>query len=336
MEVILAPVSGPLGQVSSLLFLLGGLYADLLIVRLCLTLAYTFLFILNLPLSDGPFRLQLDGLLWALLGIYVHGSSFCRLLYDERSINLTEREEMVWRLFYRRSRISRLLFQKHILPSAQFVDYQPGETITDSTMPKRLHVIIRGLAFARVDVTDGGHRLLKMLSGDLFEFKLLHLLGLSVGFIDRDMTVTATSKMQTFSVPAERLKHISKGPIATRLAWQSVIIAGLAREAERNYEGAVDQRERIPIEAVEQWLDPAFHELQPSEMPQPHTPGSGTFFSRPFRALAAVMWRTFALPFPFSSGVSGLRHSAISAQQDEQLIEDVAKFVRLATVQTRT
>lgn len=49
-------------------------------------------------------------------------------------------------MFYRRARISRLLFQTQILPGAEFRHYAAGDVIADPSQPERLHLIVLGRA----------------------------------------------------------------------------------------------------------------------------------------------------------------------------------------------
>jgi hypothetical protein len=89
-------------QLASLSFIAGGLFADLFIVRLMLTFAYTFMLanvLAGFPswprmTQDEPFMLSVDAVAWAILGVYVHGSSLFRLLYEERHVSLAEDEEV--------------------------------------------------------------------------------------------------------------------------------------------------------------------------------------------------------------------------------------------------
>jgi len=166
MQLLIGAASGPWSQIASVCFLACGLFADLLIVRLMLTLAYISLMahaLAGFPAwphisngTDGPFLIGMDMLVWSALTGYVHGSSLLRLLFDERYVQLREEEEEVWRMFYRRSRISRLLFKKQILPSLELRRYEPGDLISGPDQPQRLHVILQGRAYAKVQVARCG------------------------------------------------------------------------------------------------------------------------------------------------------------------------------------
>mmetsp|Transcript_13473 Transcript_13473/g.40880 ORF Transcript_13473/g.40880 Transcript_13473/m.40880 type:complete len:376 (+) Transcript_13473:123-1250(+) len=335
--LVLSP-SGPWSQIASFFFLLGGSFADLLIVRLMLTLAYVFLLAHVLTgfapwpfvyqQADQPFLIAVDSVVWAVLGVYVHGSSLFRLLYEERYVPLSEEEEEVWRMFYRRARISRLLFKEQILPGSSFRSYQPGELIVDPTMPQRLHLIVQGRAHGIVKLKQGGGFDVRMVSGDLFEFKHLHLFGVPVGFIDRDMTVHAKSHVRTFSISVERLKQMAGGSAPMRQAWLTVIIAGLARQAELNYYRGERTSDGMTLAALDEWRDPVFSPLLPKELPPAHTPGSGAcLWPKPLLTLGRTMRRTFSPPFPFTKGRSGVRHTAMNTQQDVELIGETHRFL---------
>jgi CRP-like cAMP-binding protein len=375
---VIEVAAGPWSQIASLFFLLGGSFADLLIVRLMLTCAYVFLLAHVLagfaawPLvyqePDEPFVVAIDSIVWGLLGAYVHGSSLFRLLYEERFVLLTPEEEEMWRMFYRRARISRLLFKEQILPKSEFRTYEAGALIVDPAMPQRLHVIVQGRAHGVVKLKDGESFDIRMVrhshspnlrpctpapprftapnlpnlshasllapplpqvSGDLFEYKHLHLFGVPVGFIDRDMTVHARSRVRTFSIGVDRLEQMASGSAAMRQAWLTVIIAGLARQAELNYYRGERNSEGRAAAKLDDWIDPAFSELLPEELPPPHTPGSGfCLWPWPIKNLAAIMRRTFSPPWPFHQSGSGVRHTAVNTHQDVALIGETHRFLR--------
>lgn len=337
--VIIAVASGPWSQIANFFFLLGGSFADLLIVRLMLTLAYVFLLAQVLsgfpawPLvyqePDQPFLVAIDSIVWGLLGAYVHGQSLFRLLYEERLVRLTAEEEEMWRMFYRRARISRLLFKEQILPMGEFRTYEAKAPMADPTMPQRLHVIVQGRAHGVVKLKDGESFDVRMVSGDLFEYKHLHLFGVPVGFIDREMTVHARSRVRTFSIDVDRLAQMAGGSAAMRQAWLTVIIAGLARQAELNYYRGERTSEGITAAMLDDWRDPAFSELLPEELLPPHIPGSGAcLWPGPLRNLAAIMLRTFSPPWPFHKAGSGVRHTAVNTQQNVALIGETHRFLR--------
>ena len=91
-------------QLMNFFFLSSGLFNDLLIIRICLTLAYTFLLLsglLGLPSwalwTTG--RIAPDVIVWAIINIVaIHESEVLRMYYDERPIRFEKEEhEMLWR-----------------------------------------------------------------------------------------------------------------------------------------------------------------------------------------------------------------------------------------------
>jgi len=116
-----------------------------------------------------------------------------------------------------------------------------------------------------------------------------------------------------------------------RQAWQAVIIAALARSAERM---------ALPIEQgmnmsnmttaqLAAWRDPAFRELEPAEMAPPYKPGSGAFFRQPLRNLCIIMYKSFDPPFPFGQPASGIRHNTgLPLKVDpNELVENIRIFM---------
>jgi len=193
-------------QISSLSFSLAGNYSDLLIIRICLSSAYIFLFtnsILGAPIwphfrKEG--HLQIDGILWSILNLYVHLSTVIRLFLDERPVKLKEQNEALWRVFYRTGGLSKKLFQQTIDPYCNVVTYHQNDDIPmddQNQNRKWFYIIYEGQVELKVVAfrdeyhtnkdSDGGgvkQKSKKILSsttriaesGQLFDFK-------SVGFL---------------------------------------------------------------------------------------------------------------------------------------------------------
>lgn len=148
--------------------------------------------------SDPQF-IAIDTVIWSVVGLYVHFSSFLQLLYDERSVPLAETEDELWRFFFRHGGITRVLFARYVLRPGEIRTFSPGTLINDPTQSERLHLIIRGHVRAHIEY-EQGHRTFDFYSGDLFEFRFLHQFGLRVGFLDAQMQAVAESEVQTFSI----------------------------------------------------------------------------------------------------------------------------------------
>lgn len=329
LPVKLIPQHGPWFQLGCLSFLSAGIFADMLLVRLFLSCAYLFNLLNALtdfqnwpfvaPDATRQYTISIDALCWAAVGLYVHGSAFIALLRDERRVPLSEDAEALWRMFYRRSGISRLLFQTQILAHGEFREYERGAVIVGDEVdePERVHIIMQGSVQARVDVSERSAIKLRLLSGEIFEFRHLHELGIHAGFRDRQMHATATSAVRTFSLSVSSLQTMAKGPAAIRHAWHAVLCAMIARSAERFYPGSHERqaekaKQQLAGEELEHWRDPAFRELEDDEWPAPSSPGSGACLSAPLTNFAAILAKTFSPPWPFKRPFTGLRHSAMT------------------------
>lgn len=330
--MVIGTPSGLWGQFSSLFYLLAGLYSDLLLVRFYLSLGYVLLIVnglLGFPLwgdyvSDPQF-IAIDTVIWSVVGLYVHFSSFLQLLYDERSVPLAETEDELWRFFFRHGGITRVLFARYVLRPGEIRTFSPGTLINDPTQSERLHLIIRGHVRAHIEY-EQGHRTFDFYSGDLFEFRFLHQFGLRVGFLDAQMQAVAESEVQTFSIDVGELNRSSFLP-SVRQAWQAVLASVLARQAELATSPSRTSRER-ESGALASWVHPAFQPLDASELPPAHTPGSGRFFERPLRNFALLHVHTFSPPFPCTKPLFGLRHSSAAMSQDAEDIAHVARTLR--------
>ena len=103
---LIAPVPGVWGWSFNLCLFASGIFSDLLLIKVCLTLGFSFMLVhalTGLPsASDGiatdePRVLFLDMVAWASLNALLHGFGAYRLIRDERSVALrNEEEERVW------------------------------------------------------------------------------------------------------------------------------------------------------------------------------------------------------------------------------------------------
>jgi hypothetical protein len=167
-------------QISSFSFLMAGNFSDLLCIRLCLSSAYVFLFLnsaLGAPLWPSfhlPDKIQLDGILWAAVNLYVHISTVVRLLNDERQVKLSADEQALWRMFYRIGGLSQKLFKRHVATYCTVVKHEHGEKINTE---KYFYIVYRGTV--KLTVTDDYGAIVssrQAQSGQIFDFRALGLL----------------------------------------------------------------------------------------------------------------------------------------------------------------
>lgn len=239
-----------LSQLTNFFFLASGLFNDLLIIRLCLTLAYGFLLVsgvLGLPgwgegASSGWWtgRMAVDIVVWSAVNlVFVHGSGLLRLYWDERHIDLeTPEQEMLWRFFYRHSGLSKAQFRALLLPHLQLHQFAQGDVISCS---QQLYILLDGLVVC--DIVHRNHpsktHKIRLASGDMFP--LLHIYRNCVSRKAifhrsnvKNPRVESPDGARAFSIPTTALETMQGHPDA-RTAWTVILIASLAEIAERQY-----------------------------------------------------------------------------------------------------
>ena len=295
-------------------FMLAGIFADLLVVRLCLTSAYVFLIIngiLGSPLWPHLYRpghLTVDMLIWGFVCLYVHLSSVVRLLLDEGHVTLSTHQEALWRMFYRVGGLSRKLFQHEIAAHMQVVTMNKGDELD---VEKYFYITYQGIVSIQI-YDRANDRLLRTAvdgSGCMFDFKHLGLLQpLTSPMTQHKLVVTAASDVTLFQFAAADIRNIANAKV-TKSVWQTVFIGILARIAvQRLGDDHVD-----PARADPDRLDPLFGPLTASETPNPLLAGSGAALERPLAHVAYCMQRYFTPPWPFSQHLVGIRHGMLTA-----------------------
>jgi hypothetical protein len=347
--VVLMNAGSVPSQLSNFFFLASGLFYDLLIIRLCLTLAYLFLFIsslLGIPgwgesLSTG--RMALDLVLWSAVNLFlVHGSSFLRLVYDERHIELpSEEHEMLWRYFYRHSGLSRVQFEALILPHLKLVVFSEGESIP---CKDNFYMILDGTVVCNIyhESAPGQPQRLRLASGDMFPLRHIsqnYTPRMSVFHKTVVFNPSAESTLcRAFSISRTQLEAMAVHPHA-RDAWTALLIATLAEIAEQKYtkEGVVvdleananqgsarggsvvlDSSRHSDSIATSSLYHPLFGPLDPSEEPDPLLAGGGGGFSKPLQHIGRYLKLTAFLPWPCGTFPSGLRHSLRQPTEPER------------------
>jgi len=313
------------GQLANFFFCMAGLTSDLLVVRLSLLVAYSFLLVQGATgypfwgsVVAEPHFVALDTLLWCVMMIYVHGSACATLLLDERYVKLSDDEAALWRMFYRYSGISRMVFKREILSMGSFREFRAGDCIVDEkkiTDEVNLHIILDGMVDANI-TENGTKRLVRLGSGGIFDFKFLNLFRLGVGFHEQSMTVTATSeRVKTFALNDNVIQSMERGSVNMRLAWQAVIISVVARAAEKPAGFSQSEAPRADI----------FAPLNDSELPPAKMSGSGRCLSTPCSSLFNLVWNSLELPWPFRPVFWGKRHGLSKAPVGERAAQRISQ-----------
>jgi hypothetical protein len=163
-------------QLANVFFILAGIYGDLLVIRLFLFIAYMFLFLhaaMGGPLWNNLVNsgtVAVDGVCWSILGMYIHGSSLVCLIFDERAVQLSQDEEILWRLFYRTGGLSALLFKKIVAPHLEVVEFEAG---VDIPVDNYFYVLYKGRV--TLEILEDGKIVSERIcrSGEMFDFKYL-------------------------------------------------------------------------------------------------------------------------------------------------------------------
>jgi hypothetical protein len=317
MVVILTP-SSIWVQLFSLFFFSAGIYSDLLIIRLSLSIAYTLLLldsVLGSPLwPELIFRehIKVDGVIWAVANMYVHISSAIRLLSDESSVDMNEDQEALWRLFYRTGGLSQKVFYRSIVKDMTMKTFQATENIPTD---KFFYIIHRGTV--QLQVFDGKTIISsrKAQSGQIFDFQDLNLLHDTEGIQKHQSSVVhAITPVVVFRFPRDRMADIANHP-DTKAIWQQLLMENLGIMAQRmwdmNFNSQVMNQE---------YESPMFKPLQPWERPNPMAAGSAQALRNPLRHIFVTMVWYFNPPWPFGNGTVGLRHKLPAPSRDRQVL----------------
>lgn len=334
--IIVMKAGGITIQLMNFFFLASGLFNDLLIIRICLTIAYLFLLISGLfglpvwgeSLSGGTGRIAPDVIVWSIVNIVViHGSGVIRMYWDERKIKFEkEEQEMLWRFFYRHSGLSKAQFLDLIIPHLQLKTYRLGDPIPSTT---NFNIVLDGSIMC--DVTHVDHRdgqQVMLASGDMFP--LIHIYKYFMpqkSFFHRSAiqnAVVGSATARVFSIPIHKLEEMAFQPNA-KVAWTAMLIASLSEIAEREFnanqntpdESRQKSVRRISVSRHAGHTHPLFGALLPHEEPDPLQAGSGKGLVLPVRHALRYVWLSIYLPWPFGNWPVGLRHCLPAPHGDD-------------------
>ena len=302
-------------QLMNSFFLASGLVNDLLIIRICLTLAYSCLLIsglLGLPSWGEPLfatgRIAPDTIVWAVVNIVViHGSGVIRMYYDERSIEFEREEhEMLWRFYYRHSGLSKAQFLDLIVPHLELRTYQEGDPIACTT---DFSIILDGSVRCDIVHVDDSHaQEIVLVSGDMFP--LIHIYKNFMphkSFFHRSAIqnpVVESPTARIFSIPIQKIEEMAFLPSA-KVAWSAMLTASLAEIVEREFRALQGH----PIRhTLSKQTSPLFGPLLPHEEPDPLEAGSGRGLSYPIQHALRYVRSSVYLPWPYGQWPVGLRH----------------------------
>jgi hypothetical protein len=309
-------------QISFFFFFSSGVFNDLLVLRVALTVAYTLLLlsgIMGFPSWSNSFKwsgnISVDTIVWSALNVFLHGTGVIRIYYDERGVDLTDDQAMLWRYIYRHSGLSKAQFLGLICPSLHVLKFAKGQVLPTDGM---FYIIRDGVVDAEVaHTTSGVNHNFRMYSGEMFPLQHMYIdyMPQQNVFIRTTFKPIAATAVTVYGVPKQTLKDLSKNH-ETKDAWMGLLIASLAEIAERpyarqNWMDILSGGETVAVseDRLASQRSPLFNPLQPSEEPEPLLAGSTKALSRPFAHLWKYCKLSVYIPWPFGAWPIGLRHS---------------------------
>eukprot|EP00049_Salpingoeca_infusionum_P007019 m.114503 g.114503 ORF g.114503 m.114503 type:complete len:401 (-) comp13541_c0_seq2:199-1401(-) len=228
-------------------FMCAAFFHDILLIRICLLLGYVGLFlnaVTGYPgWGDGAvaddYFLSVDTLVFSLFTGFFHLFAVVRLLRDEAKVTLTDKEERIWRYFYRRAGMPRLEFKK-VFSMGHCAEFRAGEVISPKDQPlTRFYLILKGVVRFRCEynhIADDSWKYLR--SGDLFDLHLANVFGVSIGFQHSKFFAEALTDCHMLYWDITQLHAMAahSGP-AIASYWRNLIMFQLALELNRGHLG---------------------------------------------------------------------------------------------------
>lgn len=253
-------------------------------------------------LVDDPGQdLSLDSLIWAVLGLYWHGTSLLILLSDERRVHLSEDQDALWRFFYRAGGMSRRIFKEVILKIGQMQvkEYAAG---TNLSTEDDFYILYQGSVALFIQNAKGEEVQRTVCSGEMFDFKHLGMLGKSKYFRETTIRGCTQTKVKVFHFCRNDIERIANHPLSKGV-WQSLLINNLSLVvAVSRGEDATHGKEDC---------DELFSPLQEWELPDKTLAGSGLTLRIPFQHICLSIKRSFHLPWPFGRSLPGMRQTQL-------------------------
>lgn len=270
-----------------------------------------------------------------VLNLLSHGVSLVQLIYDERDVKLTEDEETLWRMFYRHSGLSKLLFKSLLAPCMLVINYIPGEILETD---RYFYIILDGVVDASIvhNVNEPRSQVV-LCSGAAFSLKLLQ----NNNYIPRPsifgwetMTATCRTRVRAYRFAEADLKRLSRLS-DTKDAWNALLITTLSNIASRLYtadhpdsDGRLTTKEGSSSQKT--FRHAIFRELEDFEQPDPLCAGSGRAAVGVFgvvRHLLHAARDSFSVSF-LRPRMPGIRHGHLPAPPSDdpllmRMVDDV-------------
>ena len=273
--------------------------------------------------------INLDSWIWAILCLYVHGSSLISLLLDEREVQLTEDEAALWRLLYRTGGLSKRLFHSLFVTNTDLtvLELEPGKLIPTEDY---FYIIYQGQVQLQVlDPMSGTPAKSRILvSGEMFNLKYLGLFASEESFFCvGDIKCTSLSPVRLFQIPKQELYQMAQDR-AAKTVFQALLINNLSYAVESF------TNESLRSLIAQQDCDRIFRPLEDWEQPTRLAAGSGTALENPLGHLVYALMESLSLPWPLSRNLVGIRQTQLAPPPRQKPVREtyeVPLFRRVST-----
>lgn len=200
-------------QLASLFFLGAALFGDMLLIRLCLSVAF-FMLLLQSALSYVVDRVFLaDAVAWALVTGSLHVLAAYRLARESRANRFRGRDAFrggepdgddaaLERFLVRRTGAGPADVAR-LRRRGAWVRFRAGDRVCGTEASReRFYVVVEGVARIvwRNEGVDAPEQSAHLASGDAFDLRLLNLAGVFVGFPNERFEATAATDALCFAV----------------------------------------------------------------------------------------------------------------------------------------
>jgi len=299
-----------LSNISGIFLILAGLWTDLLVIRIFLSCGYIF----NIAFQSRVPSINM--IVLGVVGLYVHLSSAVRLVLDEGPIELNEEDELLWRVFYRSSGLSRLLFKKHISKYFQLVTLKKE---TKLNVEEYIFIILDGTVGAEITVNNKALPL-TLVSGEVFGLKHMRVhqkipsiyssVRRQAPLTDAIVQATTLIDSKVFMCTAKDMEQLSNKP-NLKTAWMGLLICMLSDIAESPWKfnpTIIVNKDDGPFRTTTHERSAIFSPLEEWEKPPCYLAGSGSSLWVFDKQLLYNLRVRFQLPWPFMAWNSGIRH----------------------------
>ena len=232
---------------ANVFFCASAFFKDILLVRLCLVLAY-FNLLLQAVTGLAPFGqvvgtgpVAIDGFCWSVFLIIIHVSALRVLVIDElRPVKLEADFEAMYRCFYRRCGIHRLEFKVIQDNSSKVQSFKAGDVVADDDAhAENLFFLVEGIVETRSS-SLGASSVTKAYSGHFLDTTPLNIFGVNLGSaFEARLESTALTHGKVLRIPVKRLHEmVNNSPPALGLALKNLVLFQLSMQGNAVSQGA--------------------------------------------------------------------------------------------------